>query len=402
MSRLRVTDCSQVVSLSEFGQVRIHENAELLCEDGTVAAIGAAGSFAGEKGAVVSAQGGVVTPGLVDAHTHLVFGGNRARDLEMRSQGLSYQDIAAAGGGIKSTVAETRRLSFDQMVETGRKRVASAMATGTTTLEAKSGYGLDRDTEERTLRAYRTLSEQGPVQIVTTYLGMHSVPEGTIREAYVAEVCGKILPALANAGLVDAVDAFVEDRYFDHDDARALAESARQLGLALHLHVDQFSDSGGAVLAAELGAATADHLEHTGTTGIQAMLDAGVVPVLLPGSVLGLGLSKYPDARQMLDSGLPVVLASDFNPGSSPVLSLPLVMGLACRFMGMTPAEALAATTVCAARALGFADRGSLADGERADLAVWNARDYREIATYIGVNLCTGVVIAGEPYLASQ
>lgn len=402
MSSLLIRDCSQVVTVDQFGSVQVSEGAAVLCEEGLVAAVGMPGQFAGHRGELVSAQGGVVSPGLVDCHTHLVFGGSRCRDLEMRAQGKTYQEIAAAGGGIWSTVAQTRCLTLDQMVDIGRARISAAMTTGTTTVEAKSGYGLDFETEANILQAYRALSAEGPVQAFSTYLGLHAVPKGKSKAEYVKEVCSHHLPKLAERGLVDAVDAFVEEGYFSADDARELATTAQRLGIAIHLHVDQFGDSGGATLAAELGASTADHLEHTGAAGIKAMSGSGVVPVLLPGSVVGLGLQRFPDARAMLDAGLPVALASDFNPGSSPMLSLPLAMGLACRYMAMTPAEALVATTANAARALGLSDRGRLAPGERADLALWQVSDYREIATYFGLNLCRGTVIGGRAYLASQ
>lgn len=402
MSGLLVRDCVQIITPDGAGKVLVHEDAAILCEDGRIAAVGEPGRFAGHKGETISMEGGVVTPGLVDCHTHLIFGGNRAVDLELRAQGATYEDIAAAGGGIKSTVASTRGLTSDQMIRLGRSRVRAAMAMGTTTMEAKSGYGLDLETEARTLQAYRALSAEGPVEIRATYLGLHAVPEGTGKAEYVAEVCDRILPELAERSLVDAVDAFVEVGYFDEADARRLATGAEQYRLALHLHVDQFHDADGAALASVLGATSADHLEHTGAAGIEAMAESEVVPVLVPGSVVGLGLHRFPDAQAMLRSGLPVALATDFNPGSSPTLSLPLVMALACRYMNMTPAEALCATTANAARALKLRDRGSLKPGMRADLALWCASDYREIATYFGINLCSGTVIEGTPYLASQ
>ncbi|MGE0001892.1 MAG: imidazolonepropionase [Fimbriimonadaceae bacterium] len=402
MNSLLIRDCSQVVTVDQTDTIQVLEEAAVLCEDGYVAAVGEPGQFAGHRGEVVSARGGVVSPGLVDCHTHLVFGGSRCRDLELKSQGKAYQEIAAAGGGIHSTVAQTRGLTLDQMVDIGRARIRAAMAMGTTTLEAKSGYGLDFETEAKILQAYRSLSAEGPVQVFSTYLGLHAVPEGKSKVEYVHEVCTRHLPMLAERGLVDSVDAFVEEGYFSAEDARTLATVAQHLGIAIHLHVDQFGDSGGAALAAELGASTADHLEHTGAAGIEAMASSRVVPVLLPGSVVGLGLHRFPDARAKLDAGLPVAVATDFNPGSSPMLSLPLAMGLACRYMAMTPAEALVATTANAARALGLYDRGRLAPGERADLALWQVSDYREIATYFGLNLCLGTVIGGRTYLASQ
>lgn len=402
MSRLLVRDCAQVVTLDVDGRVSVVEDGSVLVEDGRVLAVGPRSALAGSAGLELSARGGVVTPGLVDCHTHLGFGGHRADDLQLRSQGASYQEIAAQGGGIASTVEATRGLSSERLRSLVLGRMRAAVRLGTTTLEAKSGYGLDYETERAILCAYRDCAAEVGLTVVATYLGLHACPAGTELSEYCGQCVETVLPALHAEGLVDAVDAFVEPGFVGEEEAGALAAQARRLGLPLRLHVDQFGDHGGAGLAARLGASTADHLEHTGREGIAQLAGAGVAPVLLPGSVLGLGLGRYADARAMVAAGLPVALASDFNPGSSPVLSLQTVMGLACRMMRMTPAEALAGCTVHAARALGLADRGRLAPGERADVALWEAADYRELAVYYGLPLCKGVLVAGEPRLAGE
>lgn len=400
MSRFLLTGCSQVACFGRDGALSLVCPGAVLLEGGRVAKVGSEAEFEGYDGPVHDVGGRVVTPGLVDCHTHLAFGGHRGRDLELRAQGLSYAEIAERGGGIASTVEATRRLGDTAMADVVARRVRSALRLGTTTLEAKSGYGLDYETERRILLAYRRTGEAAPATVVPTYLGLHAVPLGRDKAGYVRECVEETLPALHSEGLADGVDAFVEPGYFSPEDAEALATAARRLGLALRLHVDQFGDHGGAALAARLGAASADHLEHTGSEGIAVLAGSSTVPVLLPGSVLGLGLGRYPDARAMLAAGLPVALATDFNPGSSPVLSLPTVMGLACRTMGMSPAEALAGCTVHAARALGLSDRGRLVPGERADIAVWDAADYRELGVYYGVPLCREVFVAGERFEA--
>lgn len=347
-------------------------NSAFLIEDGFITWVGKEDEVP-PADRVIDAGGKLVTPGLIDAHTHVIFGGNRANEFELRSQGATYQEIREAGGGIMSTVLATRAASFDQLLASATERLQWMLASGTTTLEVKSGYGLDFESEMKLLQV---ASKLGPQRIVTTYLGAHAVPPdlGSKRE-YLESVIAKLSEIERFA---EFCDIFVETGYFEPEDARRLFASTK---LKPRLHVDQFTNNGGAKLAAELGAKTADHLEQTDADGIAALRRGAVTPVLLPASVYCLGLSKYPDARLMIDEGLPVVLATDFNPGSSPTPSLPFIMSLACTQLKMTPAEALTACTINAAYSLDRGDHiGSLEPGKRADFIIHDAQDYREIA----------------------
>lgn len=332
---------------------------------------------------------GLGIPAFVDAHTHLVWGGHRWDDFERRCQGMSYRQIAESGGGILSTVRQTRSSSPGDLLDAATQRAFDMVALGTGVVEIKSGYGLDRDTEVRMLGVAGRLKGSPFAHVERTYLGLHAVaPEFDEREAYVSFCLDEVLPEIAAQRLVSAVDIFVEEGYFTEEDATRLAAVARERRLALRLHVDQMAQHRGAELAARLGAKTADHLEHTDDAGIRAMADAGVIPILLPMSVYGLGLDHYPDARAMIDAGLPVVLATDFNPGSSPCPSMPMVHSTACRYMSMSPAECLTASTINAAHALGIADRfGSIEPGKQLVMAILDTNDYRDLAYSVGNNL---------------
>lgn len=375
----------------------------MLMEGGTLAAVGTSEEIhrlIDSDTAVVDAGGRLVLPGLVDAHAHPVFGGSRAGEFVRRCQGCSYAEIAAEGGGILSTVRSTREASEEDMVVQTRRHLDWFLAHGTTTLEAKSGYGLDLETELKMLRVVRRLSEEGPLELVPTFLGQHAVAPGQSQEAYSEAILREILPAVRRENLAEYVDAFLEPGYYDAEPITRVFTAAKEAGLGLRLHADQLCESGGALLAARLGAATADHLEHTGPEGISALKASGVQPVLLPGSVFGLGLTRYPRAREMIEAGLSVVLATDFNPGSSPTASLPMIMALACRYMAMTPEEAIVACTINAAHSLGRAhDRGSLEPGKRADFVVFDADDPREVPYWFGTNLVREVWIAGHSRL---
>lgn len=341
--------------------------------------------------------GALVTPGLIDCHTHLVYGGQRANEFEMRLQGASYEDIARAGGGIRSTVAATRAAPDDVLLSQARKRALSLMAEGVTTLEIKSGYGLSEVDEARCLAVARQLGQELPVSVRTTYLGAHALPPEFAGQgdAYIDAVC-EWIPKLHARGLIDAVDAFCENIAFSPVQTRRVFEAARALGLPVKLHAEQLSDQGGAALAAEFGALSCDHLEHVSATGIAAMARAGTVAVMLPGAYYFLRDTHLPPVAALREAGVPLAIASDHNPGSSPGLSLLLMLNMACTLFRMTPEEALRGVTVNAARALGLGDRGQIAPGLRADFCAWDLEHPNELAYWFGHNPCRRVVLAGQ------
>jgi imidazolonepropionase len=342
---------------------------------------------------VLDAAGRVLLPGFIDAHTHAVFSGNRADEFESRAAGATYQQIAVAGGGIRSTVRKTRAATEDELYEDALRYRRWFHRCGTTTVEAKSGYGLTTEAELKILRVIRKLG------YVATFLGAHETPDefqGRTPE-YVDYLIQDMLPQVVAAQVAEYCDAFCEPGVFDLDWTRRILTAARGHGLKLRLHADQLSRSGGAELAAEAGAVTADHLEHTDERGIAALAAARVQPVLLPGSVYALGSQRYPRARDMLDAGLEVVLATDFNPGSSPTPSIPMVMSIACTHMKMKPMETLLSVTLRAAHSIGR-DRelGSLEPGKRADFVLHDCADYREVAYWFGVEPAYAVYVNGE------
>ncbi|WAC75207.1 imidazolonepropionase [Roseateles sp. SL47] len=341
-------------------------------------------------------QGALVTPGLIDAHTHLVYGGERSAEFELRLQGASYEDIARAGGGIRSTVAATRAASEADLQVAADARARTLMAEGLTTLEVKSGYGLSLEEEAKCLRVARRLSSLG-LTVRTTFLGAHALPPEFDGRAddYVDAVCAW-MPRLRDEGLVDAVDAFCERIAFSPAQTRRVFETARQLGLPVKLHAEQLSDQGGAALAAEFQALSCDHLEFVSDDGIQAMARSGTVAMLLPGAFYFLRETRLPPVAALRAAGVPMALATDHNPGSSPGLSLLLMLNMACTFFRMTPEEALRGLTVYAARALGLPDRGQLVAGQRADFCVWDAAHPRELAYYFGRNPRRATVIGGR------
>ena len=341
--------------------------------------------------------GALVTPGLVDCHTHLVYGGQRAAEFELRLQGTSYEQIARAGGGIRSTVAATRAASDDALFAAARARAHALMSEGVTTLEVKSGYGLSLHDEARCLGVARRLGRELPLAVRTTFLGAHALPpeyEGRADD-YIDAVCAW-LPALHAQGLVDAVDAFCETIGFTPAQTRRVFDAARQLGLPVKLHAEQLSDQGGAALAAGYGALSCDHLEYLSDDGVAAMARAGSVAVLLPGAFYFLRETKLPPVAALRAAGVPIAIASDHNPGSSPGLSLLLMINMACTLFRMTPEEAVRGVTVHGARALGLTDRGTLATGQRADFAVWELDHPNELAYWFGRNPCRRVIAGGE------
>jgi len=355
--------------------------------------------YTGPDSSVVDAAGQVVMPGFVDAHTHLVFAGSRADEFERRALGETYQSIAASGGGIRSTVRMTRAASEEELFDSARKRIQWVLRTGTTTAETKSGYGLSLEAELKILRVIRRLHLVGPLCLVPTFMGAHEYPDEfrDNREKYVELLIQQMLPAVAHEGLAEFVDIFCEPHIFDNKTAFRIMQAASAHGLGLRLHVDQLSCSGGAELAASLGATTADHLEQTGTSGIEALVSAKVQPVLLPGSVYALGSHKYPEARRMIDAGLALVLATDLNPGSSPTPSIPMVISLAVTQMKMSVAEAITATTINAAYSLGRGnDLGSLGPGKKANFVIHEYTDYRDLGYIVGVEPAEKVFIEGS------
>jgi imidazolonepropionase len=409
---LAIVNCSQLVTLASsvkgtrtgaaMSDLSIIEDGAMLVRDGRIERVGARREiepFVEADSEVVDARGRICLPGFVDAHAHPVFAGTRADEYEQRARGVTYQEIAARGGGIRSTVRRTRAATLEELVQASKRYSQWFLRGGTTTVEAKSGYGLTVEDELKILRSIKMLNDETPLRYVPTFLGAHDIPDDyrERREDYVALVIEEMLPRVADEELAEYADVFCEERVFTVEESRRILTAAREHGLGLRLHADQLSLSGGALLAAELGAATADHLEHTDTNGIAALKSARVQPVLLPGSVYALGSSRYPAAREMIDAGLAVVLATDFNPGSSPTPSMPMVLSLASTHMKMTPAESLVAATVNAAYSLGRGDEvGTLEAGKRADFVIHDCADYREVAYFFGIEHAHAVYVDGQ------
>ncbi len=369
-----------------------------LIEDGALAVRGGRIAWLGNANAVPEAHAGLerrelggrlVTPALVDCHTHIVHGGDRAREFELRLNGADYEEIARAGGGILSTVRATRAADEETLVASALPRVRHLMAEGLGTLEIKSGYGLDLETERRMLRAARRLAAETGLRVRTSYLGAHALPPEFAgrADAYIDFVCTDVLPALAAEGLVDAVDAFCEGIAFSPEQVGRVFEGARALGLPVKLHAEQLSNLGGAALAARFGALSADHLEHLDAAGIAALARSGSVAVLLPGAFYALRETRLPPVDGLRAAGVPIALATDSNPGSSPLTSLLLAMNMGCTLFRLTPEEALAGVTRDGARALGLADEiGTLEAGKRAELAIWDVETPAALAYRIGFN----------------
>ena len=349
------------------------------------------------EGETTDLDGRLVTPALIDCHSHVVFSGNRAGEFAMRLEGASYEEVARAGGGIVSTVAATRAASADALLADALTRVDAMIAEGVTTLEIKSGYGLERETELRMLRVARRIGEVRPVDVRTSYLGAHAVPKGTDADAYLDDVCLPTLRAAHAEGLVDAVDGFCEGIAFSPEQIARVFDLAGELGLPVKLHAEQLSNLGGARIAARYGALSADHLEYATAEDAAAMAEAGTVAVLLPGAFYTLRETRVPPVQTFRDAGVPMAVATDCNPGSSPLASPLLAMNMACTLFRMTPDEALAGVTVHAARALGLSDRGRIAPGLRADLAVWDVAQPAELAYRIGFNPLHQRIFGGRP-----
>ncbi len=407
---LAVVNCSQVVTLAgparprvgpEMLTLGIIENGGIFVRDGLIERVGKNNEIQAlveSDTKVVDANNFILLPGFIDAHTHPVFGGTRVDEFEQRSRGATYEEIAAAGGGIQSTVNATRATPEDILLHECWFYTEWFLRFGTTTIEAKSGYGLSLEDELKILRIIQKLGRLG-LRYVPTFLGAHSIPSEyrSRRSEYVSLIIEEMLPVVAQQKLAEFCDVFCEQNVFTIEESWKILSAARCHGMGLRMHADQLSLSGGAQLAAELGTVTADHLEHTDAAGIAALKTAGVQPVLLPGSVYALGSSRYPPAREMIDSGLAVVLATDFNPGSSPTPSIPMILSLAATHMKMTPAESITATTINAAYSLNRGhELGSLEPGKIADFVIYEANDYRELAYWFGVNQVCQVYVRGE------
>lgn len=378
------------------------EGGALAIKDGRIAWLGQADALPAAAPAladhVEALDGALVTPGLIDCHTHLVFGGDRSHEFDLRLNGASYEQIAQAGGGIASTVKATRAADPEQLLRQSLPRARALRSDGVTTLEIKSGYGLELTSERRMLEVARRLGQALGISVRTSFLGLHALPAEyrDRRAAYVAHVCDEMLPTLAAEGLVDAVDAFCEGIGFDREETSRAFARARALGLPVKLHAEQLSDSGGAALVAEYGGLSADHLEHLSDTGVEAMAAAGTVAVLLPGAFYALRETRLPPIDALRAHGVPMAIATDCNPGTSPMLSLRLAANMACTLFRLTPEEALRGITINAARALGLADRGTLAVRQRADLAVWQVRQPAELCYWIGGPLLRGLWSGGR------
>jgi imidazolonepropionase len=407
---LAIVNCGQLVTLAgparprvrqELRELSIISDGIMLVRDGRIEAVGPRQDLEPKtpEYEVLDSGGRVVLPGFIDAHTHPVFAGTRVDEYELRASGATYQAIAEGGGGIRSTVRKTRAASEDELLTPAKRYSDWFLRTGTTTIEAKSGYGLSLEHELKILRVIRRLGETSPLECVPTFLGAHEVPDeyrGRTTE-YADLVIDEMLPTVAGLKLAKYCDVFCEPSVFDVPTSRRILCAARKLGFELRVHADQLSKSGAAEMAAELGAATADHLEQIDQRGIEALCAAAVQPVLLPASVYTLGSRRFAPARKMIEAGLAVVLATDFNPGSSPTPSIPFVLSLACTQMQMTPAEAITATTINAAYSLGRGHEiGSLEAGKRSNFVLHDCNDYREIPYFAGIESAHAVFVDGK------
>jgi imidazolonepropionase len=411
LKSVAVLHASQLVTLAgpprprvgnEMSDLAIIRDGGMLMRDGKIDVVGPSDEIEKKAGdaQVFDAKGRVILPGFVDAHTHLVFAGNRLDDFERRARGETYEQIAAAGGGIWSTVEKTRAASDIDLFKQAKKHAQWFLKCGTTTVEAKSGYGLTVNDELEILRTIQRVTQETPLDCVPTFLGAHSIPREHQAPEYVDLIVNEMLPRVVKDKLAEFCDIFCERGYFDLEQSRKILTVAKKLGLKLRMHADQLTNSGAAKLAAELGATTVDHLEKTDERGIAAMKSASVQPVLLPGSVYALGSTGYPRAREMIEAGLAVVLATDFNPGSSPTPSMPMVLSLACTQMKMSPTETIAASTINAAHSLGRGDKiGSLEAGKLANFAVFDCEDYRELAYWFGFPQTHSVYVRGRSVL---
>lgn len=407
-----ISPCTQLLTLAGSPlarrrptqrQLGLIEQGAVLIEGEAIRAVGLASElesrYAGQCRQHIVTEGCVVMPGFVDSHAHPVFVGPRDNEYELRIQGATYQEIAEQGGGILSSVRALRGASKDELLQLSAVRVGRAMEYGTTTLEAKSGYGLDLENETKILEVIRELQQRLPLELVPTFLGAHEIPPEyrSQKPAYIDLLVKEMIPTIARRQLAEFCDCFVEPHLFSISDAERIGRAALQHGLGIKLHADQLTRSGATQLGVRLGATSVDHLEQIDAEDIQTLAGSQTVATLVPGSVFHLGLSRYPPARALIDAGVPVALATDFNPGSSPTLSVQMVLSLACTQMRMTPAEAIVAATINGAHALGRANRvGSLEPGKQADLCIMELEDYRQIPYFFGMNHCKMTIKKGK------
>ncbi|MDQ2095534.1 imidazolonepropionase [Rhodalgimonas zhirmunskyi] len=394
-----ITGAAVATMHPETGDYGLIPDAAIVIEGPEIAWVGAEADLPAEHASLprVSHPGRLITPALIDCHTHLVYGGNRAREFEMRLNGASYEEVARAGGGIVSTVSATRAASEADLLAAALPRVDALIAQGVATIEVKSGYGLDTETELKMLRTARAIAKARPIHVVTSFLGAHATPAGEDPDSYIDNTCLPTLDAAHGEGLVDAVDGFCEGIAFDTAQMTRVFERARALGLPVKLHAEQLSHIGGTKLAADYGALSVDHIEYATAEDAAALAKSGTVAVLLPGAFYTIHETQAPPVQALRDHGVPIAVATDWNPGSSPLGSLLLAMNMACTLFRLTPAEALAGTTRNAARALGLTDRGVIAPGMRADLAIWDVSDPAELSYGIGINPLQSRIFGGAP-----
>ena len=392
IGELQTATGSVAVSGKAQGMTRSLHHAWILCENGVIAAVGEGAAPRADH--AVDCKGKLVTAGLCDCHTHLVFGGWRERELAMKLQGKTYLEILAAGGGILSTVRETRIASEDALLEKTRGLLSEMLAHGTTSLEIKSGYGLDLETEKKQLRVIRRIKEEFG-DVAATFLGAHAFPEGIDHEAYVNLLCEEMIPAIAEEGLADFCDVFCDDGVFSAEQSERILNAGKRFGMIPKIHADEIKEIGGTQTAARVGAISCDHLSETGDAGIRALRDGGVIAVMLPATSFYLK-KPYGNFRGMIDAGVPVAVATDMNPGSTPNLSLPFAMTAGCLYGRLTPEEILTAATLNGAAAIGMADRlGTLEPGKQADLVVWDAENLDQLIYRYGTNRAAAVFKRG-------
>jgi len=405
---LIIKNASELLTLSrafkEESGLGIIRNGALAVKNGKIVWAGKSNRFPkswvlARNGKEIDAKGKVVMPGLIDSHTHLVFGGSRENEFEQRIQGRSYLEIAERGGGILSTVEATRKASFQELFLLGVERLNRMLSNGVTTIEAKSGYGLSLKDELRILRIMRKLDQDHPVDIVPTFLGAHTVPKEfeNNRKGYLEFLTEEMIPEIAERKLAEFCDVFCEEKAFHVEESRKILETGKRHGLRPKIHADQLSSGGGAELAAEVGAYSADHLEYISPNGIDRMAEKGVTAILLPGASFFLSMRKLPPAREMIERGVAVALATDLNPGSSMTESLPLIMTMGCTMFRMLPREVIEAATIHAAKSMGReSDRGSLEVGKQADIAIFNIPNYRYLPYHFGVDHVEIVIKKGK------